>query len=144
MDWVIQSKGDRNKWKKEINLVVYGKTSWNGISAFRLHCTLPLSLKKFFVHKSLAIICKLSSCVQKKEFWNVLFDWKYWKEFFMVIFRFILDGTDLYNMTCFTRLFMLWALEELQRRKSLCSRSSWGREEKNQSNHTNDIDPDFL
>lgn len=74
MDWVIQSKGDRNKWKKEMNfksdwLVVYGNTSWNRISVFHLYCTLLLILKNyFFVHKSLASTCKLSSCVQKKEY----------------------------------------------------------------------------
>lgn len=38
--------------------------------------------KLFFVHKSLAITCKLCSCVQRKEYWNVLFDSKYWKELF--------------------------------------------------------------
>lgn len=51
MNWVIQSKGDRNKWKKERNfksdwLVVYGNQNWNGISAFHLYHTLLLSLKK--------------------------------------------------------------------------------------------------
>lgn len=80
---MIQSKGDRNKWKNELNfevlhaesdwLVLYGNANWNGISAFHLYCTLLLSFKKMIslFTKTLQLLANLSAAmntsVQRKE-----------------------------------------------------------------------------
>lgn len=132
MDWVIQSKGDRNKWKKEVNfksdwLVVYGNASWTGFSVFHLYCTLLLSLKKIIslFTKASQLLASLAAVCRKRNTEMFCLIENIGKNYFMIILRFILDGSDLYKVTCFTRLFVLSALEEkLQRRGTLCGHSS--------------------
>lgn len=137
MDWVIQSKEDRNKWKKERSfksgwLLWKCKLEWDLsfpsplCSASQFKKIISLFTKALQLLASLAAVCRKRNTAMFCLIENI------GKNYFMIIFRFIRDGTDLCNVTCFTRLSVLWALEEeLQGQRTLCSHSSWGREEKN-------------
>lgn len=99
-------KGD--ELLREMNLVVYGNASWNGFSSFHLHCTLLLSLKKLFLlfTKALQLFASLAAMCRKRNTETFCLIENAGKNYFMIVFRFILDGTDPYNVTCFTRLFV--------------------------------------